>query len=389
MTRGPFHMPRASLALILIPCTLLTAASLPRFQARTIATGLAGGYQVIAADVNGDGKPDLVALASGMSELLWFENPSWERRVLATGQSRMINLAALTPAGERIPEFLLASAFSNEASKSLGIVSLLRHRGDPRQPWEVREIDRLPTSHRIRVADFDGGGKVFVNAPLTGPEAQGPEYRGRTPLVYYRPGEWKRRLIGDENEGVVHGFTVFDWDGDGRDEILTASFVGIHLYRFSNGRWTRTELAKGDPAPWPRSGASEIAVGHLGGRRFLCSIEPWHGNQLAVYREDKGVWRRRVIDDSYVDGHTVHTADFNADGRDEIVAGFRGKGHHAYLYSASGAQDERWTRHVLDNEVAVASCEAADFNGDARPDIACIGSSTANLKLYINEGTTP
>jgi molybdopterin-containing oxidoreductase family iron-sulfur binding subunit len=46
------------------------AAEPARFAEHTIATGLKGGYQVVVADVNHDGKPDLIALASGMPELV-------------------------------------------------------------------------------------------------------------------------------------------------------------------------------------------------------------------------------------------------------------------------------------------------------------------------------
>jgi FG-GAP repeat. len=44
-----------------------------------------GGYQVVIADLNKDGKPDIIALASGLPELLWYENPFWQKHVLATG----------------------------------------------------------------------------------------------------------------------------------------------------------------------------------------------------------------------------------------------------------------------------------------------------------------
>ena len=65
---------------------------------------------------------------------------------------------------------MLAHEFSNEAKNSIGIVSVLRHKGDPQERWTVQEIDRLTTSHRIRWADLTGSGrKVAVNAPLTGP----------------------------------------------------------------------------------------------------------------------------------------------------------------------------------------------------------------------------
>ena len=46
--------------------------ALPRSFASIIATGLKGGYQVVAADMNRDGKPDLIALASGMPDLVWY-----------------------------------------------------------------------------------------------------------------------------------------------------------------------------------------------------------------------------------------------------------------------------------------------------------------------------
>lgn len=362
------------------------AASPLRFHEHTIATGLKGGYQVVPIDVNHDGKIDLVALASGMTDLVWFENPSWERHVIASNLPRMINLAAWDTDGDGIPELVLAYEFSMQASKSIGIVAALKHDGDPRKPWTIREIDRLPTSHRLRWADIDGSGKkVAVNAPLTGSRAEAPEYRGHVPLVFYRPGDWKRESIDDRNEGVVHGLTITDWDGDGRDEILTASFLGVHLYKLgADQTWSRTEIAKGDPAPWPKSGTSDIAVGKTGDQRFLATIEPWHGNQVAVYRKHGRAWARDVIDDTLLDGHTIQTADLDGDGNDEIVAGCRGKPQRVYLYSYDG---KTWNKQILDDGgIAAAACAIADLNEDGRPDVACIGSATQNLKWYENSG---
>jgi hypothetical protein len=361
----------------------LAAASLPaRFAAHTVATGLRGGYQVVAADLNHDGKPDLIALASGMPDLVWYENPGWQRHVLASGLSRMINCVVVESGGQT--EIVVASGFDNQAKRSNGNVSVLRPGPDPREPWSLTEIDRLPASHRLRLAKIDGGAPVVVNAALTGPEAEPPDYRGHTPLVYYRPGEWKRREISSENQGVVHGIYIFDWDGDGRDDILTASFEGIHLFHLGKDGWSRTQLAAGDPAPWPKSGSSDIAVGRLGKERFLAAIEPWHGNQVSIYRRKGGAWRREVIDTTLVDGHTIATADLNRDGRDELIAGFRGGERSVYLYGFDG---KRWNRQALDaGGMGAAACTVVDLNGDGRLDVACIGSATANLKWYENLG---
>jgi hypothetical protein len=383
------------LLLLLIRGTAYAATPPAEFAEHSIASGLKGGYQVVIADLNKDGKPDIIALASGMTELVWFENPEWKRHVLATDLTRMINLAAWDTDGDGIPEIVLAHEFANEAKNSIGILSVLQHGLDPTKPWKMIEIDRIPTSHRLRWADIYGSRKkVLVNAPLTGLKAEKPEYRGKTPLVFYKPGVWMRETIPEENEGVSHGIYVTSWDGSGREDILTASFVGLHLFSLGkNGAWTRTELAKGDPAPWPKSGSSDVAVGWLVSKpektRFLTAIEPWHGNQVSVYRQDKqGKWQRQVIDAALDQGHTILTADLNGDGTDEIVAGYRGTVRGVNIYYANGPKGERWTNHPLDSGgIAASSCAVADLNADGKLDVVCIGSATANLKWYENKGT--
>ena len=261
------------------------------FTAHTIDTGLTGGYQVVVADLNRDGKPDIIALAPGLKELRWYENPGWEKHVLVTGINQPINAAAYDVDGDGIPEIALAHEFSNVYGKSLGIVSILTHQGDPTGPWSIKEIDRVPTSHRLRFADIDGSGKkVLVNFPLIGPQSLAPDYRDHVSLLMYRPGEWKREVITDAEEGVVHGIMATAWDGGKRESLLSASFLGVHLLQFDKGQWKRTLVVKGDPADWPKSGSSDVVAGHLGRERFLATIEPWHGNKVVVYRQNKDVW---------------------------------------------------------------------------------------------------
>ena len=107
---------------------------------------------------------------------------------------------------------------------------------------------------------------------------------------------------------------------------------------------------------------------------------------MVVYVPEQQQWKRVVIEDKMDNGHALAVGDLNGDGRDEIVAGFRGKGCRLTLYRAADSHGEHWRSTVLDGAIAGADCIVSDFTGDGKPDIVCIGASTHNLKLYENMG---
>jgi hypothetical protein len=328
------------------------------WEARVIADDLKDGYQVVIADVNHDGKPDLIAVASGQTDLVWYENPTWKRHVISSGLHHMINVAALDTDGDGIPEIALAYEFSNDARKSLGIVALLHHDGDPTRPWTLREIDRLPTSHRLRWAKLNGK-DILLNAPLTAATAVPPSYEGHVPLVFYRPGEWKREVIDTANEGVQHG--IYPSPHGLSDHILTASFSGIDHYQFEAGKWNRREISHGDLSPCPKCGSSDVAVGHQNGAEMIVAIEPWHGNQVVAYFESHHKWVRNIIDEGLTDGHTILVAN------GMVIAGFRGHGGGVRAYQQ--AKDGKWRKSVVEDGTPAASCAAG------KAEIFCIGGT--------------
>jgi hypothetical protein len=378
-----------------------------RWQAHPVAR-IPHGYQVAVADVNGDGRPDILALSSEESVVEWYENTSWRARSITTGTKRNISLAPLFCPGYPARGLALATDFALEDSRNGGDIWWATPPLSADDDWSLRMIGQLPTSHRLRWADLDGDGRLaLIDAPLLGYGAEAPDYQVGAPLTWYEmPGtllqghatagtagesDWTPHLI-DDSLTVVHGIHVMDWDGDGRDEILTASFEGVHLFqstgRGSDLRWTKTRLAEGDQVSRPRRGASEIGIGRVHGRRFLATIEPWHGEQVVVYFQGKRgeLWSRHVIDDSFRDGHALAVADLDDDGNDEIIAGYRGEGTSLYVYYTADSTGTRWERQRLDDGMAAAGVVIADLNGDARPDVIAIGASTGNVVWYENRG---
>ncbi len=361
---------------------LLLVAEDRAFEKHVIERDLASGYAVLVADLSGDGRPDVVGLSQRTDELFWYENPNWQRRPIVAGMRRMITLDAADIDGDRVPEIALGTRFDQTDATSEGRVYILSSRGDTSQPWEAHEIDRLPTTHRLRFLDFDRDGvPELINSPLTGPGCRGPGFDCSTPIVYYEPSDWKRRYLTRHLSGVVHGMREVDWDGPA---VLVASMGGIDRFRPSrSGSWVRLRLASGVIADGPAGGASEIRMGRSVQGRLLATIEPWHGNRVVVYCcEGGGYLSRTVLDDTFVDGHVLEVADFDGDGSDEIVAGMRGRPQRLFVYrlDASG-----WVRDIVDDGgISAAGCDLGDIDGDGDTDIVCIGSRTRNILWYEN-----
>lgn len=376
-----------------------------RWQTHPVAK-IPNGYQVAVADVNGDGKLDILALSSEQSIVEWFENPSWEARSITTQTRRNISLAPLWREGYPARGLALASDFALEDSLHGGNLWWAVPSSGLQSEWSLLWIGRIPSSHRLRWADLDGDGLLeLVDVPLLGPGAKPPDYKVGAPLTWIempepllrghlsaqdnQPGPWTQHLI-DDSLTVAHGVLILDWDGDGRDEILIASFEGVHLFHSLGSKpslhWTKTQLGLGDQAPNPRRGSSEIGVGKVGGRRFLATIEPWHGEQVVVYLQGKPgtLWSRQVVDATLRDGHALACADLDGDGNDEIVAGYRGQGTSLHVYYPSDPSGLAWERQTVDTDMAASGVVIADINGDRRPDIVTIGASTGNVKWYEN-----
>jgi len=356
------------------------------------------------ADVDGDGRPDILALSSEQNIVAWYQHPSWRERSITSSTAKNISLAPLFRLGYPAQGLALATGFNLDRAEEGGDIWWASPRPTADEEWNLTLIGRIPGSHRLHWADLDGDGRQeLVVVPIVGGGSRPPDYSvparitwfempealltGHAAAARQQSSQWTPNLI-DDSLNIVHGVLVMDWNGDGRDEILTASTQGVSLFE-STGKgaglkWKRTLLTPGDQGG-RYQGASEIGVGKLYGRRFLATIEPWHGDNVVVYPQVRGGFsQRHVIDTSFNDGHSLVCADLDGDGNDEIIAGYRGRGTSLFIYHATDQSGSAWDRETLDTEMAASGLAIADINGDGRLDIVAVGSSTANIKWYEN-----
>jgi hypothetical protein len=406
--------PRLWAALSVLTFTLPTAAAeFPAFKAQEIDPHVGNVcYAVTVADVDGDGKPDAVAVAE--DAVYWYANPSWQKHTLiAKGATERDNVC-LQPHdidSDGKVDFALGASWQPTNTKSGGTIQWLRRR-DPKgeQPWEVIPIGSEPTVHRMRWGDVLGTGKKqLIVAPLQGRGTKGPNWgegQGVRLMVYTVPedpvkGVWKYE-VADDTLHTTHNLQVLDVAG--RPAILVAGWEGVFaLSRGADGRWAKAHVGSGNQESQPFKGSSEVKIGKLAdGRKYVATIEPWHGHQVVVYTpqtngDAHALWDRRVIDEPVQWGHAVWCADVDGDGDEELVIGQRDpnrapdrspKGPGVFIYDPTpGSTPLAFTRHVLDDGgIGCEDLVAADLNADGRPDVLAGGRSTHNVKIYWNQG---
>lgn len=377
------------------------AAGPVNFEPHDIEPKLPGAYAVNVADFNRDGRVDVIANSLGARELAWYENPSWQRHVVVSDTTQIVNQAPEDLNGDGIPEVAFQSSFAMQAAKSEGVNWIARSSG-PGQPWKAERFDAFPTSHHLIWADLDGDGKKeLINAPLIGPASLAPTYdQDQAPVFWYRQDDWQRRVITDSIPGIIHRVRAVKWDGGRRDQILVASFEGIALYRATGSgaamKFEKVLLSAGhDSEKAPRRGASDVGAGLQDGRRFFAAVEPWHGNEVVIYTGAGTNWARRVIFDKVGAGHEIAVIDLNGDGRDDVIANDNSRptpnnphapigGVHVF-YAPDDAEKGAWIYQRVEDKAAMNSCVGVDINNDKRNDLVC-GGGSGIVRWYENKG---
>ena len=329
------------------------------------------------ADVNKDGKPDIIA------GYYWFEAPSWTKHEIAP--SRVFD-----PLTEYSNSFLnLGMDVNLDGWEDVVIVDFPGKPGfwfeNPKNKpgeWKKHIIaDSVGiTNESPNFADIDGDGRLEI---LCGDKATKQIVWLQSPT---KPGEtqWKRYAISKEGvpgtEPFSHGIGFGDLNKDGINDVTVHEgwFEGTKDAKAGNWVFHNTSLGEG-------CSHMQILDVNGDGKNDVVSASAhqmgvWWHEQLA---DSKGrmFFATHLISKTTSQTHSSIMADLNGDGRKDYITGKRFLAHHGHdpgdsdpaiimWIEFSGGKEPLFTEHIIDNDSGSGlNITVHDMNGDKKPDI--------------------
>ncbi len=312
------------------------------FAAASHGVGSTGGntvYGLVAADLDGDGNPDL---ASGE----------------VNGALRV---------------------WQNDGTPFNGAWSGLQAGSTPAGEWLLS----------VKAGDMDGDGDLDLVTGNTGGAVRLWSNDG-TPFT----GTWPQTLVGTTGGGV-NAVDLGDLDNDGDLDIASAQSVGataeVIVWRNDGGTWTRFDVGTQDAdmntlvlADLDNDGDPDIVTSS--------STSAAHGEVIVWQNNGLGSsWTRQDVGELNIQVFALGVGDLNGDGLPDIVSGDRNNNVIAWQNSGSPFS-ATWSIAQTLGSVPdpLRGLTIADLNADGLPDVLSgegAGNGGGAVRLWTNNGT--
>lgn len=328
------------------------------------------------ADINRDGKPDIVAGDT------WYEAPDWKRHEFRTvgmvGSYRDVRYD--------YPEDVNGDGWTDLLTVRFekAVVWFENPEGEETQ-WKEHSIAEFALCEGVYYGDVDGDGEGDFVGPHKPPALAWCE---RTDDPY---APWILREIGSRG-GDRHGIGIGDINRDGRNDVLTAGGWFEAPPDRRHGKWTFHKGPIGDCFvlyAYDVSGDGDTDV---------LSSSPHNYGVWGWEQTNPGrlIWESHVICKTFSQAHALALVDMDGDGDKDLVTGKRYYAHEGrdpgadepavllWLELARDGGKVQWSLHQLDDNSGVGyQIAVEDIDGDGNLDI--VTSNKKGLFLFRNK----
>jgi lysophospholipase L1-like esterase len=249
----------------------------------------------------------------------------------------------------------------------------------PLKLTEQRLLGNHTYSYACTAADLNGDGHLDLTSSDAEPNSNLYLLRGDGKGNFQH--SFIQRYTGETNQPIrLERHAIGDINRDGRPDVAIVDNLNWDIRWFENPGaatiaqpWRLRRIA----APKEVPGSYDVALADLDADGDLdCAASSWRfGNRFDWFENvgapgDGSEWKRHVIEENIGETRTIATADFNRDGRPDLLGTSRGGNTIAWYANPSEPAAAKWPKTLIDDKTAAPTHgHPHDMDGDGDLDV--------------------